>query len=319
MPLGEGLQRVLAQYPSAVTDPIENHPLAAFIRGELAENVRAVVGDAYQVTGSPGQGNWAGTPWVSIFDPSITTSARVGYYVCYLFHGDGSRVYLSLNQATTEVRQQFPGLYRRVLSERAEYAVQLLQPFGISELLTGPLDLGSAGGLTRGYEAGNIGSVAYAHGAVPDDDALRRDLLRLLGLYGTYRAAREGALEGGVEDLPADVRPGEEARKYRWHRRAERNRRLARAAKVAQGYRCKVCGFDFEEQYGELGREYIEAHHLVPFAQLSVEPEPVVLDPTVDFTVVCANCHRMLHRTDPSPDPDALRGRLATRWDAPVR
>jgi 5-methylcytosine-specific restriction protein A len=101
------------------------------------------------------------------------------------------------------------------------------------------------------------------------------------------------------------VSPGEEAKKFRWHRRAERNPRLAKQAKTYHGVTCKVCGFNFEEAYGPHGQGYIEAHHLVSFSTLSARPDTVILDPKTDFTVVCADCHRMLHRK-PAPSLDAL-------------
>lgn len=58
---------------------------------------------------------------------------------------------------------------------------------------------------------------------------------------------------------------------------------------------CAVCSFDFETTYGALGSGYIEAHHICPLAELSSakasRPEDLIL--------VCANCHRMLHRRRP--------------------
>lgn len=59
------------------------------------------------------------------------------------------------------------------------------------------------------------------------------------------------------------------------------------------GLSCKVCGFDFEKTYGELGKNFIEVHHLVP---LSTYNEAKVVNPEVDMTVLCSNCHRMIHR-----------------------
>lgn len=87
----------------------------------------------------------------------------------------------------------------------------------------------------------------------------------------------------------------EEIRRYRYHRRIERNSRLASEAKRIHGYRCQVCRFDFEERYGELGHEYIEAHHLTPLADLPIG-RALRLSPRDDFAVVCANCHGMIHR-----------------------
>ena len=93
-----GLQRVLSEYPEAKLENFKDHPLASFIRGELCQVIQKVVGAYYLVDASPGKGNWAHVPWVSIFDPAITTSARNGYYPVFSFSSNGSRLYLSLNQ-----------------------------------------------------------------------------------------------------------------------------------------------------------------------------------------------------------------------------
>lgn len=55
---------------------------------------------------------------------------------------------------------------------------------------------------------------------------------------------------------------------------------------------CEVCLFDFEIQYGQRGKDYIEAHHKMPIAELEEEVELTAND----LTMVCSNCHRMLHR-----------------------
>lgn len=59
------------------------------------------------------------------------------------------------------------------------------------------------------------------------------------------------------------------------------------------GTKCMICGFDFEQKYGELGKGHIEVHHKKPLAILEQE---VVVNPETDLICVCANCHRMLHR-----------------------
>lgn len=64
------------------------------------------------------------------------------------------------------------------------------------------------------------------------------------------------------------------------------------------GLACKVCTTNFEEKYGEHGKDYIEVHHIVPLAQ-RIRPESI--DPRTDFTVLCSNCHRMIHRKRNSP------------------
>ena len=55
---------------------------------------------------------------------------------------------------------------------------------------------------------------------------------------------------------------------------------------------CEVCGFDFTEKYGELGKSFIEAHHLKPVSELK-EGEKTNIN---DLVMVCSNCHSMIHR-----------------------
>lgn len=45
--------------------------------------------------------------------------------------------------------------------------------------------------------------------------------------------------------------------------------------------------------YGERGKDYIEVHHVVPLAS---REEEATVNPDTDLVVLCANCHRMIHR-----------------------
>jgi 5-methylcytosine-specific restriction protein A len=91
-----------------------------------------------------------------------------------------------------------------------------------------------------------------------------------------------------------------EIRKYAFHRKVERNRIAAKQAKKFHGTRCQACELDFEERYGAIGKGFIEAQHLKPISTLE-EGVAVTYDVAADFAVLCANCHRMIHRSaDPS-------------------
>ena len=72
----------------------------------------------------------------------------------------------------------------------------------------------------------------------------------------------------------------------------KRDPRLRSLAIQKYGAECQVCKFNFSERYGTLGEGYIEVHHLKPLS-LDRLPRIVTVD---DVAVVCANCHRMLHR-----------------------
>jgi len=82
---------------------------------------------------------------------------------------------------------------------------------------------------------------------------------------------------------------------------------------------CQVCGFDFLETYGDVGAGFAEAHHMVPLAEAPKRGRSVSVK---DFTIVCANCHRMLHRSPEFPSIEILRRRVRasrrTRVTAPT-
>jgi 5-methylcytosine-specific restriction protein A len=83
----------------------------------------------------------------------------------------------------------------------------------------------------------------------------------------------------------------------RLHYSRERRPGLARKKKEqvrrSQGrLACEVCAFDFSARYGDHGEGYIEAHHRKPVSAL-VEGEKTKVS---DLALVCANCHRMLHK-----------------------
>lgn len=95
----------------------------------------------------------------------------------------------------------------------------------------------------------------------------------------------------------------------RLHKSRERNTRLIATAKKVFKEKygklfCEICGFNFEKTYGkELGADYIEAHHKIPISDLK---EGDVTKAT-DLVMVCANCHRILHRSRPWKTPEQLK------------
>lgn len=70
----------------------------------------------------------------------------------------------------------------------------------------------------------------------------------------------------------------------------ERDPRLRREALKIHGYSCLACGFNFEDHYGQVGKDFIEVHHMIPLAEGERESDPNNLIP------LCSNCHRMIHR-----------------------
>lgn len=80
----------------------------------------------------------------------------------------------------------------------------------------------------------------------------------------------------------------------------QRNPQLRRLCIEAYGnkYECVVCGMNFVQTYGEIGKEFIEVHHLYPISESDGEHE---VNPATDMIPLCSNCHSMIHRlTDPA-------------------
>ena len=91
----------------------------------------------------------------------------------------------------------------------------------------------------------------------------------------------------------------------------ERNPRLRIAAIKAHGLECMVCGFNFKKVYGDQGDGFIEVHHLKLVSSLV---ESTAVCPINDMTVVCSNCHRMLHRSkDNTLTVDELKKMISIR------
>jgi 5-methylcytosine-specific restriction enzyme A len=58
---------------------------------------------------------------------------------------------------------------------------------------------------------------------------------------------------------------------------------------------CEACGFDFVTVYGDHGEGFIECHHTKPVSELKVGEKTKLSD----LSLVCSNCHRMIHRKRP--------------------
>lgn len=85
--------------------------------------------------------------------------------------------------------------------------------------------------------------------------------------------------------------------------RRQRNRAVRERCLAESGYKCYICGFDFEKTYGEIGRGFLEVHHKKPLASYDDE-HPI---PLSELCALCSNCHSMVHRTAIPIDVDDLK------------
>lgn len=225
-----------------------------------------------------------------------TDTTQDGYDIVYLVKEDYSGVYISLNQGVTTIRNVYGSDAKKALSARAGDFLARLGKVP-NDYIIGQLDLATASQSSLGsyYEHGNVIAKLYQKGNVPSDDVLEKDLKEFLKYY-LLLASKDllPTVNTAEEDDEKDLEY-EDLTKLKEHKRIERNRKLAKKAKKIHGYICQACGFDFEKEYGEIGKGFIEAHHLTPLHKL--KGQKVALDPKNDFAVLCANCHRMIHKT----------------------
>jgi hypothetical protein len=112
-----------------------------------------------------------------------------------------------------------------------------------------------------------------------------------------------------LDDDTPEYRDGfpEGKRREKLHKYRERDTAQIKALKnhaLLNGtLQCQCCQFDFALRYGEIGRGFIEAHHTVPVSTLNPDGDIIRIE---EISLVCSNCHRMLHRRRPWLTMDEL-------------
>ncbi|WP_406861153.1 HNH endonuclease [Streptomyces sp. HUAS MG47] len=141
-------------------------------------------------------------------------------------------------------------------------------------------------------------------------------------MLAAAQALQAGIASGELHLIPAQ--PGETAEDgetnaregrllarwalYRERDRGLRDRKIKQARKLNQPLHCEVCTFDFGAAYGPLGAGYVEVHHRLPLHVSG--PRDTKLK---DLAFLCANCHRMCHRSHEGESwrtPEELRAEL---------
>jgi 5-methylcytosine-specific restriction protein A len=122
----------------------------------------------------------------------------------------------------------------------------------------------------------------------------------LLGAAGFVDALKPYLSRRRLKEVPRAQRPVE-AKKYLLRKEL----RLQQQGEL----KCDVCDLVFADVYGAHGAGYIEAHHTVPVAEL----RGVKKTKLSDLALVCANCHRVLHRVKPRMSVDRLRAFVHAR------
>ncbi len=108
------------------------------------------------------------------------------------------------------------------------------------------------------------------------------------GAFETFLRYKFGKKESPEDEYYTNIE-GEKTEIYTT--KYERDSRLRDQAILFHGTRCQACGFSFEDKYGEVGKGFVEVHHIIP-----VSKGVRTVNPETDLVCLCSNCHRIVHR-----------------------
>lgn len=312
--LGHSLARIAKEFTFERAKEFTGSEFGNFVRHEVAQqakNIAAFRSDDLIVKASVGQGNWAAVPWVAFFDTIETDTATRGIYVVFLINSDSQEIFLSMNQGTTAVYNEF-GVTRgeTILQRRAEDMRERLKEF-LHEFPITNIDLGSSANLPRGYEAGHALGKKYDATNFSERE-LEDDLERMLNAYSILLE------RGGIEKLDQffGSEAGttiEEVRRYVFARRIERSSNVRKRVLSISQPICQACGLDPAKHYGyegTLSKTPLDVHHTIPLNQLAEGQKKRYRIPE-DFLVLCPTCHRMIHKLENPNDLSAIKRKIS--------
>ncbi|OAT86061.1 hypothetical protein A6P54_17780 [Bacillus sp. MKU004] len=143
---------------------------------------------------------------------------------------------------------------------------------------------------------------------VVDTDDLSLYQLREYGVKGNIQGSMKltGELRNYImsffhKDFSAEVYPEEVPEMWEGKRKTitvnsyERNPLARKQCMDYYGAECQVCNMNFQDTYGEVGRDFIHVHHITPLHEIGKDNQ---VNPIEDLIPVCPNCHAMLHRKE---------------------
>lgn len=316
-------QKVFNHYASFYANPSIKGPedMKRIIKYDMPRELTSLLhldSNKYLVTGSYGVGNPTETPWIAIFDKSITTSAQHGFYIVFLFRKDMEGAYLSLNQGTTYLRNKFKGFKpiekMREIAREIENEVFLNAPLN----LVSEINLNSGQQNAKGYQAANIQAKYYEAASFPNDKELVSDINLMLNNLEEIRRYigprslgqvidemlyreeindvkfQENILFSSPARTPIEPRHAPEKRGNSSTKEAfVRDSKIAKEALVNADYKCEIDPNHLTFISPITKKNFVEAHHLIPMAfQLGYKYS---LDVPGNIISLCPNCHREIH------------------------
>jgi hypothetical protein len=169
--------------PFQKTDPLWNAMSA--VKGRLEQFPAVRSRPDLLVTISVGQGNWASVPWIALLNTSVTRSTQEGIYVVFLIATGLDRIFLTLNQGTTNLVRDLGQreAQKRMLDVASKTRGLVSDLVAAGFVLDNQISLGGGGWLAKNYEIGTIAHVDLDANDVPHDDRMNELLKAALDAY----------------------------------------------------------------------------------------------------------------------------------------
>ena len=306
----ETLLKILTEFEKAKkTSKFKGHPLANYIRDKAKKNFEKVLGDEakdYIVDASPGKGNWVNNPWINVMDERVTTTAEDGYYPVYLFSEDQKTIVLELGQGEYKARKTFKKDTRNILISRAAIIRSKVPDHKNRFKSNISINLKKGDKVKERWISSAAFGKIYKINKFPEEQELIEDLKEILRLYQII-ISKGGVIEGISNKIYVDQdqdATGDET-KIKKHIDKEieiikTDPKLIRKLKKNSNYTCQACGLKYEKIYGDYSKtkDFIEAHHIEPKFKVKegAQTNKKMSRSSKDFAMICANCHRMIHR-----------------------
>ena len=162
------------------------------------------------IEGSDGKGNKNYVPWVRFASESLSPSARIGWYITFLFSTDGSSVWLVIAHASTS--EGGKSISKEVRQKLKEWGLSKLPSLDeIDTELSASVDLNSGGpGLGDKFESTSLFGFQFKQGNVPSTTRILEKINLLLPYLKTlYDAELSDPTMPSAE--PTEIKAAEEA------------------------------------------------------------------------------------------------------------
>ena len=307
-------EKIAKEYPVAKQQELKNHPLTKFIRSQVPKSFETDIGSIlskYKVLVAKHAGNWSRVAWIVIVDRRVSETATNGYYPVYSFFENGKKIMLSLGQGYKDLKAKYNKEADSILISRGiilKNKAGDFKKFGFKNVHGTNITIKKDKEREVWVKSCAFGKI-YDVKNLPTNDELILDCKNILNIYENI-IQRGGTSEEIENNDPEDIDlikdlSGSEKKALKKHREHEKyyiktDPKFIKNLKKKYDHTCQACNLKFSKIYGKYNDklDYVEAHHIVPKSEIlrKIELNQEMGRDESDFAILCANCHRMIHK-----------------------